>query len=307
MTALLLIAALGLLLLNLTPRLPARPNLLIDLPSHFVVQYSAGAIILFILSLCFKAWLATALSVLCFGISFIELKNLLPAQQPPMPDAPKLKLLQVNVLKSNRTPELLRNLIAKEQPDIVTCCEVNPDFAAMLQGLKNVYPHQLVTTGTNSYRVAVISKLPFLKIEQAAFGGARTEAIVFRVELGGKPIDAVSLHPYTPNENIKKRDDEFAAIAARFSAERPERLFLTGDFNATPWCPAMKQLTKTLGLRNARERRGINTSWPAMLPFLFRIPIDHVLVSANLGVASFGTGPDVASDHLPTLTTLYAK
>jgi endonuclease/exonuclease/phosphatase (EEP) superfamily protein YafD len=306
-TLLLLLAAIGLCLFSLTPRLPAKANLLVDLPSHFVVQYSAASVILFMLSAYFGAVAPLVLSVAAFIINFIELKDLLPAADEKAPEGPQLKILQVNLLKSNKTPGPLRKLIAEKQPDIVTCCEVNPDFAAMLTELKTDYPHQLITAGTDSYRVAVFSKLPFAKIEQTAFGGARTEAIVFRVMLNGKPIDAVSIHPFTPNANIQSRDGEFAAIAARFAAEKPERLVIMGDFNATPWCPVMKKLVKDLNLHNARKGRGINTTWPAILPFLFRIPIDHVLVSANLGVADFGAQKRVGSDHLPTLTTLHLK
>ncbi|TAL39739.1 MAG: endonuclease/exonuclease/phosphatase family protein [Alphaproteobacteria bacterium] len=307
MTTLLLLAAIGLLLLSLTPRLPARPHALIDLPSHFPVQYCAAAVLLAPLALFFGAPVSAAIAACCFFITLHELRPLLPKGLVKSPDRQTLKILQVNVLKSNPVPGLLQKLILDEKPDIVTCCEVNPDFAAMLQGLKNDYPHRLITAGTDSYRVALLSKLPFVKIEQTAFGGARTEAIVFRVELNGRIIDAVSLHPCTPNANIKSRDSEFAAIADRFAAEKPERLMLIGDFNATPWCPAMKQLTRTLKLRNAREGRGINTTWPACLPFLFRIPIDHVLVSTNLGVASFGAMQSIGSDHLPTQTVIYFK
>ncbi|MEZ0223018.1 MAG: endonuclease/exonuclease/phosphatase family protein [Alphaproteobacteria bacterium] len=306
MTALLLLAAIGLLLLSLTPKLPARPHVLIDLPSHFPVQYCAAAVLLAPLALYFGSGLGAILCACAILTSLKELKPFLP-QASRLPEGPRLKVLQANVLKSNYTPEPFKKLIEDLQPDLVTCCEVNPDFAAMLQGLKEQYPHQLITTGTDSYRVALLSKLPLLKVEQTAFGGARTEAIVFRVELDGKIIDAVSLHPYTPNANIKSRDSEFDAIAARFAAEKPERLMLMGDFNATPWCPAMKRLTKALSLRNAREKRGINTTWPAFLPFLFRIPIDHVLVSANLGVAAFGTTRSIGSDHLPTQTVIYFK
>ena len=307
MTLLLLIVTLGLLAFSLTPRLPARPNLLIDLPSHFVVQYSFGAVVLFALSLIWAAPAPAFLSVVCFALNLQELKPLLPRKMPPAPEGPKLKILQVNVLKTRQNTEQLRQMIAREKPDLFTCAEVNPAFSALVASLENEYPHQLVTPGTDSYRVAVASKLPFLKVEHTAFGGARTEAVVFRIALDGKTVDAISLHPFTPNKNIKSRDGEFAAIAARFAAENPERLMLMGDFNATPWCPAMKRLVAALKLHNAREGRGINTTFPAVLPFLFRIPIDHVLVSANLGVASFRAGPPMGSDHLPTLTEIYLK
>ena len=307
MSALLLIAALGLIALSLTPRLPAKPWRFIDLPSHFVVQYSAGAIVLFTLSLVFSAPAPALLAVAAFAINFVELRPLLPGTTPKAHEGPALKILQVNVLKTHQNTDRLKRMILEQKPDLVTCAEVNPEFTAMVKALADEYPHQLITAGKDSYRVAVASKLPFLKIEQTAFGDARTDAVVFRVALGGKNIDGVSIHPFTPTANIKSRDGEFAAVAARFAAEKPAYLMLMGDFNATPWCPAMKQLLKTLGLRNAREGRGINTTWPAFFPFLFRIPIDHVLVSANLGVAAFGAGPGIGSDHLPTLTTVYIK
>jgi endonuclease/exonuclease/phosphatase (EEP) superfamily protein YafD len=307
MTMLLLIAAAGLLLLSLTPHLRARPSLVADLPSHFVIQYLAASVVLICAAGFLDSLTGIFLSACSLVANWAALAPLLPGKPPKVPEGPKLRILQANLLKSNDRPELLRQLIMDEHPDIITCAEVNPVFAAMLQDLKGEYPHQLITAGTDSYRLALLSKSPLLKVEQVAFGGARTDAILFRVSLDGKIIDAVSLHPYTPNANIKSRDSEFEAIAARFAAEKPENLMLMGDFNATPWCPALKQLTKTLKLSNAREKRGIHTTWPAFLPFLFRIPIDHVLVSANLGVAGFGACRRIGSDHLPTLTTIFFK
>lgn len=307
MNLLLLFATIVLAALSLTPRLPARTNLLIDLPSHFIVQYSVGAMILFVLALFFHAPAAAFFALCAFIINLIELKPLLPRKDASPPADPRLKVLQVNLLKSNRQPDALLKLVAAEKPDIITCCEVNPLFADALRGLAAEYPHQLITSGTDDYRVALLSKLPFSKIEQTAFGGARTEAIVFQVAFEGRTIGGVSLHPYTPNANIHSRDSEFAAIAARFASEQPQHLMLMGDFNATPWCPAMKQLVRRLRLRNAREGRGINTSWPSFFPFLFRIPIDHVLVSTNLGVSAFHAGYLDGSDHRPTITTLFLK
>jgi endonuclease/exonuclease/phosphatase (EEP) superfamily protein YafD len=303
-TLLLVVAALVMLLFTLTAYMPARPNLAIDLPSHFMTQYANGSAILFIAAIFFGAYPALPFLMAAFLLSVFQLSPYLPKRQLPKAVV-SLKILQANVLKSNQNPELLRQLVMEEQPDIVTCAEVNPNFAAMLEGMKADYPHQFITTGNGSYRVAVLSKQAFTQVEQTAFGGPRTEAVVFGLTHEGKEIRMVSMHPFTPNANILSRDGEFEAVAKRFAAEKPERLLIMGDFNATPWCPAMKKLMRALKLRNAREGRGISTSWPAFLPFLMRIPIDHVLVSANLGIASFRTGPFIGSDHLPTLTRVY--
>ena len=303
MSALLLSAALALLLASLTPWLPAWRNHLVDLPSHFPVQYVIGALLLFPASLFFHAPLAAATFAIAFCLNFFQLMPFLP-RAPAAPAGKTFKILQSNVLKSNKDAESLRRLIEAEKPDIIACAEVTPLFAKMLDGLD--YPHRLITPGVRDYGMAVLSRLPFSKMEKLNFGGARTEALIFRFEFDGRTIDAASLHPFTPLHNLRSRDDEFAALAERFGAEKPERLILMGDFNATPWCPAMKRLTKTLGLRYARQGFGVRASWPSILPFPFlRLPIDHVLVSANLGVAGFRLGPFIGSDHLPTVTTVY--
>src|SRR5262249_20344977 len=161
--------------------------------------------VLILVAIFFKAYGAIPLCLCAMALSVLHFQPYLPRPQPDASGA-ALKILQANVLKSNRDPDLLRRLIAEEQPDIISCCEVNAELAAMLQGLTPEYPHQFITTGNGESRIAVLSRLPFLKCEQTTFGDARTEAVVFRVELGGKPVDAVSLHPFTPTANIRARD-----------------------------------------------------------------------------------------------------
>ena len=45
-------------------------------------------------------------------------------------------------------------------------------------------------------------------------------------------------------------------------------------------------------------------SWPAPLPALLRIPIDHVLVGGDLLVTAPRLGPAFGSDHLPLLAAV---
>jgi endonuclease/exonuclease/phosphatase (EEP) superfamily protein YafD len=121
----------------------------------------------------------------------------------------------------------------------------------------------------------------------------------------GRKITFVSVHPFTPIQDIKRRDSELRLIAERFTKKPADNLVLAGDFNATPYCHAYKKLVRALGLRNAREGYGIYPTWPAFYPTsLPRIPIDHVLVSAGIAVADFRTGPPIGGDHLPTITEI---
>jgi endonuclease/exonuclease/phosphatase family metal-dependent hydrolase len=71
-----------------------------------------------------------------------------------------------------------------------------------------------------------------------------------------------------------------------------------GDLNATPWSYAFTELVRGTCLRDSREGRGYQGSFPVGLPFV-RIPLDHVLVGDGVAVLRRELGPDVGSDHLP--------
>jgi endonuclease/exonuclease/phosphatase (EEP) superfamily protein YafD len=74
------------------------------------------------------------------------------------------------------------------------------------------------------------------------------------------------------------------------SASRTGHRILVGDLNATPWHADFRSLTRATGLRDAGDvvGRGLRPTWPAWgLPAV--APVDHVLVSDQVGVRSVGT------------------
>lgn len=294
--------------LVLAATMPA-PFWLTDLASHFMAQYAVGAVVLFALGLVFKSSRAVlALLALLFCVSGFHLLPYLPVTKPS-PDGERLKIMQVNVLFINKDPSKLKALIEKEQPDIVVSSETPPVFAQMFGELKNDYPWQdLHPQKGNPRGLGVISKRKLGNPERIHFDHKGVPSQVFTVTVSGEEVTFVSIHPFTPTENIERRDNEFRLIAERYQHQSSKNLIILGDFNATPYCAAYKQLVKSLHLGNARDGFGIYPSWPTFLPTPFlRIPIDHVLVSGTIAVHNFSTLTPVGSDHLPTLTDISIK
>lgn len=303
------LAVTGLLLVSLTPYMPAFSLQAIDLPSHFVPQYAIAAVILALFALVLRMrprWLA--ILALVAALNVWQLWPFLPA--PPAAAAGQpLVLLQANTLFLNKDPARLKALIAQEKPDLVVLSEINGDFIRMLSSLKADYPHQnLHPENGNPRGLGVISKLPLGGAKLAHFDAQRIPAQVFTIEHDGAKLQFVSVHPFTPLAGIDSRDETFSRIARDYRRMRDGNLVILGDFNATPWAPALKKLKTDLRLANSREGRGVMPTWPAGFPTaLLRLPIDHVLVTANIAVLDHRLGPDIGSDHLPALVTLALK
>lgn len=92
-----------------------------------------------------------------------------------------------------------------------------------------------------------------------------------------------------------------AGRLAKFLNGRAEDLVLLGDFNAAPWSRVQRAFRAKTGLHT---QAGWIATWPAQLPWLLRLPLDHVLARGHPVVAAFGAGPHIDSDHLPVLAEI---
>jgi endonuclease/exonuclease/phosphatase (EEP) superfamily protein YafD len=303
MTTACTLLALALLYSAVTPYLPAKPWRIIDLPSHFVIQGALASLVMIcginvILGMTFDTTLVPAVLATALALA-LQVKTLKPGTgAAPGKPGNKIKILQANLLKTNSDAAPLLAIAAQEEPDIIACCEVSPAMAEKLQALKNTHPHQRLAMDEKGYGLAVFSKLAFDSIETMKPAGARATSIAFKIN----NITFVALHTVTPVADIAARDAELLAHAEKFAGVAP--LVFMGDFNATPWCPAMRRFCAALNLYNARGGRVLAPSWPRWLPAFMRLPIDHVLVSKAIPVEGFALGSPTGSDHLPTITVI---
>ena len=213
-------------------------------------------------------------------------------------------LLQFNVNSHSTNYPAFDKLIAKRKPDIVCIEEVSGGWSLHFEKLKNIYPYQSVRARTDNFGIGILSKY---KIEQTiieSFGGAGVPTIFVDLAVptdhgDSKQIQVIATHPLPPvtANYTTMRDLQMHELAKRIT--QSEKLtILAGDFNCTPWTYIFKDFMKESGLVDSRLNKGIEPTWPTMLPYLM-IPIDHIFISPSIKCTARQVEEDCGSDHHP--------
>lgn len=275
----------------------------LQLFTHFRLQYFLVAALLVIAFILLRD---RRYAVLLFATAFINGAHVLPwyFDEPYEPEGRELKILQANVLYTNTEFNRLFTLIDSEQPDVVVLHEVSSAWAAELKRLEGTYPHQVVEARDGSFGIAVLAKFPMTATATVASEPLGYPTIVTTFATSGRPLQVVATHPMIPlgARNFGARNTQLATVGDLLRRS-PGATLLVGDLNTSPWDINYKRLEARTGLRNVRRGFGVAPTWPTFLPFAM-IPIDHVLVSGEVGVRDVRTGPRIGSDHLPLIATL---
>jgi endonuclease/exonuclease/phosphatase (EEP) superfamily protein YafD len=120
------------------------------------------------------------------------------------------------------------------------------------------------------------------------------------VEFAGERARVIAIHLYPPigATMATMQDRQFIALAEIINAEEMPTI-VCGDLNATPWDSRLRQLQKQTGLRNSQRGYGYSATWPAFLPRLMGIPIDHCLHTDDFVIVHREMLAANGSDHRP--------
>ncbi|WP_348251704.1 endonuclease/exonuclease/phosphatase family protein [Leptolyngbya sp. FACHB-1515] len=286
--------------------------MLLELASHFQLQYFGFSLVLLgLLLLTRQRWLIL-ISLLC--ISLLA-QQILPWYLPHLPTANTalLRVLASNLNVNNFDYSRLLNLVQQEQPDVVVLMEVNDTWGKPLAPLHRQYPYWFGLSEEASAGIAILSRSPLENSQIVRFRRDSTPSIMTQLTIDQHPVSLVAVHPLVPVRPalFHRRNRQFAGMSEQI--DRSNSLIVVGDFNATMWSPYLQMLTAKLGLHNSRKGFGILPTWttpspvspfPAWLAPLLAIPIDHCLISQNLRTIDMHTGAPVGSDHLPIVVDL---
>lgn len=303
------LALIGLVAAIIAGRLGAiEPTL--DLAAHFQVQYLGGSLICLILCLLVRRWRWAALAALCVTVTAWQV---VPWYLPPeggrviRPDSSTsaLRVLLANVRTSNDRYEDVVALIEEAAPDVVVLQEVDERWLRGVKPIEADLPHVIAAPRADNFGIAVFSRRPLENAHTVYLGSAEVESIVGMVNVDGGRVTLIATHPVPPitRQLARLRNKQLDAVAGAVTGA-PGSVMVVGDLNVTMWSAPYRRLIDVTGLCNARKGFGILPSWSMYKPFFSRIPIDHCLHSADLGIASCRLGEPIGSDHRPLIVDL---
>ncbi|GBU13462.1 endonuclease [Enterobacterales bacterium] len=220
---------------------------------------------------------------------------------------PRLKIINCNVLMTNRKSVRLLEIVKQQRPDILVLLETDQWWEDQMAPIEADYPHSLKCPLDNLYGMHVYSRLPIFngKIQFLVADGI--PSMHFRVELSsGDHVVLHCLHPMPPSptedDESTNRDGELVAVG-HTAARANYPTIVTGDLNDVAWSRTTRLFMKISGLLDPRRGRGMYNTFHAGFPFL-RWPLDHVFHSKEFTLIDLQRLPPMGSDHFPIMVEL---
>ena len=216
-----------------------------------------------------------------------------------------LTVVEANLLWSNDDPGRLIAWIGERHPDILVLTELSPRFATALNDALPDYLYHLVDNPESRRATAIYSRWPITTWRLIPLLGDRApswapKAIVASVMTDRGTVRVAALHPTNPlRPHAWWRHNQELDLLARALTGLAGPTVVAGDFNATPWSPALRRFAQRLGLSGYN----VAATWPDLLG-PFGLALDHILVSPDLTVDAIGAGPEIGSDHRPLIATI---
>lgn len=275
-------------------------HLVFDLISHFRVQYIVLLIPAFIVAMSVRKTNSIMIMSLALAVhGYAVTMSVLPVSADVIDkdDFVELKVLNSNLLLVNSEYEAQLAFINKIDPDIVTFEEYTHDWHNVLTTQLTEYPHRATSPTHGAFGIAMYSKFPIASGGIDVFSDRTPLVVDATINLGDKLVRVIAAHP-PPPVSIEMYDirNELMRLIGQKTEDHNHAVVVMGDFNATPWTTHFTNMTSVGKLRDARAGHGLHPTWPTNM-FPLQIPIDHILISPQIGAVHFAAEHVIGSDH----------
>jgi len=285
-------------------------DFLLELASHFKLQYLFFSLFLFALLAIFRHKKTLLIALFCISIQIADIAIwYLPQHNVGMEAGGKLQLLSANINVQNQSYSQVTSLVRKEKPDLAIFMEIDDLWVNKFKSFTDILPYAYTKPNPYNLGIAVYSKRPLENVSFKLFGTPNNPSIVTNLTVNGQVIYLIATHPLPPArlDYFHLRNKQLDEIS-KYVKSLNTPVIMVGDLNITMWSPYYKRFEKKTGLRNARKGFGILPTWPTKPTFsriprfispLLWIPLDHCLISPEIRVANIRTNENIGSDHLP--------
>jgi endonuclease/exonuclease/phosphatase (EEP) superfamily protein YafD len=220
-------------------------------------------------------------------------------------EATVVSLISLNVYTANRDKAAVIAYLRDRQPDLIVVMEIDDRWEkALVEGLKDLYPHRFIQPRLDNFGIGLLSRWPLTEPRFVKLAGTQLPNIVTTIDRDAHSFQLIATHPLPPIGALytNERNAQLHELAKLIEASELPCL-VAGDFNATPWSSAFRDFVAISHLRDSALGRGIQESWNAKSP-LIRIAIDQIFVPRDAVVLRRVVGPNVGSDHFPVEATI---
>ena len=281
---------------------------LVDLCSHFPVQYGIVSLVLLVICLWSKRFLLGILAAILCMMNFSIFVDYRATSQPPLSGENTFTVYLANVWRFNPVFTKLEQEITHVDADCVLLLEVTPEWREPLQPIIQHFPYHLGEVAKGPTGFLFLSRYPIIDHHVSSFAEhGKRPLLSATLQIEQKRVTFYGVHPHAPvlRRKFHNRNRQLLWLADRIAGS-PDPVIVAGDFNTTPFSPVFQEVLARSGLKDPRVEAGWQPSWPTYMP-LFWLPIDHILVSSEIQVYRVSTGKFIWSDHYPIIAELSIK
>lgn len=220
-----------------------------------------------------------------------------------------LRVLIVNLDKTNDRHAEVRAAIESVEADVVLLIEIGDDWSAGLDPLRARYPSREEVIRGDGLGIALWSREPIVESNVEHLVSDRRASIHARLRIGDRELRFIGVHPMPPALAVRNgegrydsriRDAELTLVAEQIAeaikAGEQRPWIVAGDLNDVAWSHTTRLFQRLSGLDDPRIGRALINTFHARRPLL-RYPLDHVFLSAQLGLNAMRRVRIPGSDH----------
>lgn len=275
---------LGLAGLTLAPLLGDYSRKL-DFVGQFLIQSTALTVIALVLMLLLRHALPAIGVGLCLALQLAILQPSLLQARASADARGRIEVVFSNVWTQNRRLGDLAERLREIHPDVLVLTEIRGDSAvAFAHSLADAYPYRADCETNWWCDTVVLSRLPILEDRSSDTRPPIIGMAAARVQTDFGPITIAGTHLAQPLPPRRQwvQEQQTEALATMIEGVTDPLLFV-GDFNSVPWGRLIRAFTATTGLDVAP---GLEGTWPAILPWPLRLPIDQAFTGRGLQLLS---------------------